>query len=227
MLRRATGSRRRWLLIIGCVLVCLAVSVAITASINPAERTVMTVTAPAQSVMSVLVPLIGVLSVADLRRLPGRPDVLSVLVASVLVAAVVALVGQLAAVVPVLVASTAPGRWAHLFALTIGCVLVQCVAVLTGTGFGGLFRSRALAFIATVVIPLALWWLLGLTHGLEAGRGWLTPYESARRLLADAMTPATWLQFCVMVLVWTGGLNALGARRLRRAASASDGPATR
>ena len=82
-------------------------------------------------------------------------------------------------------------------------------------GFGLLLCQPVLACVATIVAPLGLWFLLGLGF-LQAAQPWLTPFASVQRLLSGDMSGLAWPQWMVMVLLWAGGLNALGAARLRR-----------
>lgn len=151
--------------------------------------------------------------VDDLRRSRRNGRVVPTLLAGLVVAAGLALFGALAG----LAAAT---RTNGLGWLLLGSVPVQGVALLTGTGLGLLIPSRVLAFLATIVVPLGLWRLLGSTDALVPARGWLTQYESARRLLGGEMTPFFWLQFGVMLAIWGVGLTAWGAARLGRARSA-------
>ena len=211
-LGRAVSSWPRRLLIIGTILLGAGVAVLIAMSLTPPERTLPTLLSPAQSVMSILTPLVGIVLVDDLRRARRAGRVVPALLAGLLVVVGITLLGVIFCVAT---ATQADG----LARLTLGSVLVHAVALLTGTGLGMLIPSRVLAFLATIVIPLGLWRLFGTVDVLEPARGWLTPFESARRLLADGMTPFFWLQFVVMVLVWDGTLNALGARQVRRTRS--------
>lgn len=211
-LRRAVGSWPRRLLIVGTILLGAAVAVLTAMSVPMPERTLPVLLTPVQSVMSILTPLVGILLVGDLRRPRRTAHLTPALLAGLVVAAGIALLGVVACVAT---ATQTDG----LGRLTLASVLVQSVALLSGTGLGMLIPSRVLAFLATIVIPLGLWRLLGTADVLEPARGWLTPFESARRLLADGMTPFFWLQFVVMVMIWDGSLNALGARRMRRTRS--------
>ncbi len=211
-LRRAVGSWPRRLLILGAVLLGVGVAATIPASAPPAERTLLLVLGPVQSAVSILTPLVGIVLVDDLRRTRSGGTVGPTLLAGLVVAAGLALAGVLISVVAVALAGGGLTPWGR---LTLGSLLVQGVALLTGSGLGLLIRSRVLAFLATIVLPLGLWLLLGSTAALEPARGWLTPYESVRRLLGGGMTSASWLQFAVMAAIWGGGLNAWGAARLR------------
>jgi hypothetical protein len=86
------------------------------------------------------------------------------------------------------------------------------VAQLTGTGFGLLVRRAAFACLLTVVLPLGLWLLLGALDGLQSVQAWLTPFASARNLLAGDMNPTGWAQWLLVLAVWGIGLNLFGLR---------------
>ena len=70
--------------------------------------------------------------------------------------------------------------------------------------------------MATIVIPLGLWLLMGAVPVLRPLQ-WLTPYVSARHLLAGEMTWLNWGQWLLVVAIWGGGLNLVGAWRTHRA----------
>jgi hypothetical protein len=97
----------------------------------------------------------------------------------------------------------------------VGGVLVQVVAQLVGTGLGLLLRPVVVAFVATIVLPLGLWYVLGAVDALQPAQAWLTPYSSVRNLLSGRMSTAAWAHWLVVVLIWAVGLNAAGAARLR------------
>ena len=115
----------------------------------------------------------------------------------------------------VAVSGGGPGAWSRAGTIALGCVLVAIVAQFVGTGFGLLLRKPVLACAATIVVPLGLWLILGLGF-LKAAQPWLTPFPSVQRLLSGDMSGLAWPQWTVMALLWAGGLNALGAARLRR-----------
>ena len=130
-------------------------------------------------------------------------------------AAGVGLAGILISAVTLLAApETAADPWARAGTIAVGSVLVQAVAVLVGTGLGLLIRPAVLAFIATIVVPMGLWFVLS---ALPSVQDWLTPYATVQNLLSGEMTLRAWAQWVVVALLWGVGLNALGAARLQRA----------
>ncbi len=187
------------------VLLGAATAAALAAALPPGDLTFAALSDPVQSLMSVLVPLLGILLVRDATGLRSS------LAAAVPAAAAVGAFGALACAAALAVASpdAAGDPWAHAAVITLGGVLVQVLAMLVGTGLGLLLRSVPVAFAATFV-PLVLWIALAPLDGL---RPWLTPYETARHLLSGQMDGLAWLQWLVVVLLWGAGPNVAGAAR--------------
>ncbi|WP_347662925.1 hypothetical protein [Micromonospora sp. B9E7] len=214
-LRRSLGTRaRRWLLA-GTLLAGLLAAVALVDAAAPADRTFAALSETVQSLMSVVTPLFGILLVRDLRGASGpvrvRPSVLAV----GLPAVVIAVAGVLICVATLALApaDAADEPWRHAGTVAVGSVLVQVVAGLVGTGLGLLLRSTVVAFVATIVLPLGLFALLG---GVEAAQPWLTPLGSVRNLLSGDMTVLRWAQWLCVLLLWGVGLNLVGAMALKR-----------
>ena len=192
-----------------------AVGVAIAAT--PTDRTFAAISGPTQSLMSLTLPFLGVLLVRDLRRSAAR-SVFQSIGAAVLLAVIISLLGVTACALAagIVPSAAAEGRWQHAALVVLGSVLVQALAQLTGTGFGLLIRPAVLACLATIVIPLGLWLLMGAVPVLRPLQ-WLTPYVSARHLLAGEMTWLNWGQWLLVVAIWGGGPNLVGAWRTHRA----------
>jgi hypothetical protein len=216
-IRRTVVPRRLWLIVI-TVLAGVLGAIGGTVGAQPDVRTLGTVVEPAQSLMSVVVPLLDILLIRDLRR-AGRPARLApTLVAAILVAAVI---GALGVVVCVGVLAAAPlgmaqNAWQNVGMIAVGSVLVQLVAQLVGTGLGLLLRSAAVAFVASIALPLGLYFLLGNVDGLHPAQAWLAPFASVRNLLSGHMSAVAWAQWLVILLIWGVGLNTAGAARLKR-----------
>ena len=193
-------------------------AVAIAAGTPPAGRTFAAVAGPTQSLMSVTVPFLGVLLVGELRH-PVRPARLLAAVARALgLAMLVAAFGVLicAAVTAGFPSAADSGRWSGAGMVALGSLLVQGVAQLVGTGLGLLIRRPVLACLATIVLPLGLWWLLGAVEVLRPTQAWLTPYPSVQHLLSGRMTAASWAQWLAVLAIWGVGLNAFGVLRTMR-----------
>lgn len=216
-IRRSVGTRRRqWLVAITVLLAALA-AVAIAAA-DPADRTFAKLSEPVQLLMSVTVPFLGVLLVHDLKRAPRDARVTPTLLAAMLLAAVVGVFGVLvcAATLAAAPSGASVHPWRHAVTIAVGGVLVQVVAQLQGTGLGLVLRSRVIACLATIVLPMGLYLLLGAVDGLHPAQGWLTPYAAARNVLSGRMSALAWAQWLVVVLIWGVGLNTVGIARLKR-----------
>jgi hypothetical protein len=220
-IRRAVGTRpRRWLLAVTLLLGLLAAA-GVAAGLTPAERTFAALSDPVQSLMSVVVAWLGSLLARDLRRTPGSGRLAPTLLAAVLLAAVIGIVGVLFCAATLAVAATGADPWRHAATIAVGSVLVQVGAMLVGTGLGLILRSWIVAFAASVVLPLGLWLALGAVDALHTAQAWLTPYANVRNLLAGDMSAGKWAQWLVVFLLWSVGLNAVGAARLRHRAAAT------
>ncbi|MCG5473197.1 hypothetical protein LADH09A_001187 [Micromonospora sp. LAH09] len=216
--RRSLGTRaRRWLLA-GTLLAGVLYAVALVAAAAPADRTFAALSETVQSLMSVVTPLFGILLVRDLRRAPGDVRVLPSVLAVGLPAVVIGVVGVLicATTLALTTAEVADEPWRHAGTVAVGSVLVQVVAGLVGTGLGLLLRSTVVAFLATIVLPLGLFGLLGAVDALRPAQPWLTPLGGVRNLLSGDMTVLRWAQWLCVLLLWGVGLNALGAALLSR-----------
>lgn len=210
---RCLGTRsRRWLVAV-ILLLGMGAAAALAAAVQPADRTFTTLSGPVQMLMSVPLPLIGVLSARDLLRAPPAARVTPTLLGAALLAAAVGAFGVLACAATLAMSGTASGQWGHAGTIAVGSVLVQVVAQLVGTGLGLLLRP-AIAFLATIVLPLGLWFLLDSVDGVHLA--WLTPYAAAQDLLTGEMSALAWGRWFVVLLFWGAGLNAVGAARLSR-----------
>jgi hypothetical protein len=207
-------------------LAALMVAIAVTADLPRMERSFAVVSAPVQSVVSVGVPFLGVLMTYDLHLRRSQRSLSSTLLTALGIAVGFAVFG---AVVSAVAVAAYPSRsayvsWGSAIGAMLGGILVQVVAQLIGTGFGLLVRRAILACLATIVCPLGLWLVLGAIA--PQARAWLTPYESARHILAGTMTPTSWLAFVVMACMWGIGLNLAGIRRFRVDQPTDKPPAT-
>jgi hypothetical protein len=214
-LDRGLGTRpRRWLVGITLLLGLLA-AVALNAAGDPADRTFAGLSGPAQLLMSVTLPVTGVLFAEDLRRSSVPLRLTPTLLAATLVAIAVGAFGAVVCATAVAVAPSgaAADRWDHAVVVALGGVLVQITAQLTGTGLGLLLRPVVVASLATIVLPLGLWFVLGIADVLRPVQAWLVPYPTAQNLLSGQMGLVQWAQWFAVVLIWGVGLNALGAAR--------------
>jgi hypothetical protein len=216
-LRRSVATRPRQWLLAGTLLLGVVAAAGLAAGSPPEDRTFAMFANAVQSLMSVLTPLTGILLIQDLRRAPGPARFAPTLLAAALLAAAIGVFGGLVAAGALALgpASSAQQPWQYAATIAVGGVLVQVLAQLTGTGLGLLLRSPAVAFIASIVLPLGLYLVLG-SDALSPARDWLTPYGALLNLLSGEMTATRWAGWAVAAMIWGLGLNAAGAARLRR-----------
>ena len=143
---------------------------------------------------------------------------------AVVMGAAVGAFGGLVSAVTIAVSASSVDAWAHAWIIAVGGVLVQSVAVLVGTGLGLLLRPAVVAFLATIVLPLGLWYVLGAVDVLRPVQAWLTPYPSVRKLLSGEVTALSWGRWLVVLALWDVGLIAVGAAWLNRRQPAAAEP---
>ena len=73
--------------------------------------------------------------------------------------------------------------------VALGGVLVQVLAHSVGTGSGLLLRPVVVACLATIVVPLGLWAVLGGIDVLQPAQAF-TPYATVRNLLSGRIGAA-------------------------------------
>ena len=218
-IRRSVGTRpRRWLLAV-TLLLGLVTAVGVAAAADPADLTLATLANPTQSLMSVVVPYLGILLVRDLRGGSRPVRVAPTLTAAVLLGAAIGVFGFLVCAAALAFGpAAAQDPWRSVGTIALGGVLVQVVAQLLGTGLGLLLRRHVVAFLASIVLPLGLWFLLGGLDVLRPAQAWLAPYSSVQNLLSGRTSAIAWAQWLVILLLWGVGLNVVGTVLLKRRA---------
>lgn len=197
------------------LLLGILAAVAVGAGSPPAERTFVTVSGPAQLLMSVTVPFLGVLLVTRLQRPTRVKSVLSTVTAAVVIALLIAALGGLvcAAVTAAASSTTSAGRWENAGVVAVGSLMVQGLAQLVGTGLGLLLRRPVIACFATIVLPLGLWLVFESIEALRPVQDWTTPYPSAQHLLSGEISATAWAQWVVVLAIWGIALNAFGTAK--------------
>lgn len=216
--RRALASPlHRWVVVVTALVGVLA-AIGLGASSPPEQQTLAALSPPVQSLMSVTVPVFGIVLVANPDRRDRTTGIGGTLVVAAAMAVAVALFGFLviATALSLFASDVGPSRWQHAGPIVLGSVLVQLVAQAVGTGLGLLLRFRVLAVLASIVLPLGLWLGLGAVTALRDAQGWLTPFALAPIVLSGRMTAHNWVQWLVMVSLWAVGLNAAGVLWSRR-----------
>jgi hypothetical protein len=198
----------------GTALIGALTAVLMGLGVAPAVNTFVVINASAQSLMSVLLPLSGIMLV---RRCVATKDCPNLRWALTIAAGYAILVAVTAVGVSAVITTTVPNataRWLHVPAAILGSLLVQLIAQSVGTAFGLLIRRVVVAFVASIVLPLGLWFVLGAIPAMAPLQAWITPYAAAVRLLSGQADPLGWIQWLVMASVWTLGLNVVAITRL-------------
>lgn len=210
---RDTGPRpRKWVLILTLLLGVLTAVLAVTA-MQIAERTFAGISGQVQAAMSVFTPLISILLVHDVRRVPDARLGPSLVVSTVTAVAVAVFGIAVSAAAVALAGPSGADAWGNAGLVALGSVIVQILASFVGTGLGLLLRWKVVAFLATIVFPPGVFYLLGAFDALRPAQPWLTPFSSFRPLLSGAMTATDWARWLVIALIWGLGLNFVGAVR--------------
>lgn len=215
--------RRRLMLVLVTAAVGLLAAFGLATLVVPEQRTFAGVVPLTQLIMSVLTPFSAVLLTSDVHQ--GRTGVaalpqrwLTAAVYGLIVGAYGAVVAALA--VNLAVSSGAPvaaDPWAGAGALLLGSLVVQLIPVGVGCGAGLLIFRPLRAQLATVVVPLAVSFVL--PRFSPAGTtDWVTPLAAVDHLLPGPMTALGWLQWLVTAALWVVLPNAIGARLLTRPA---------
>jgi len=190
----------RWLLV---VTLLLGAGTAVLLGLDSSAG-VVAVAGPVHSVMSIVLPIIGILMV----RAADPGELLSTVAGALVVAVGVGLAGVAFTALGVALADTGPTGWDRFAAVALGGVLVQVMTLLVGTGVGLLVRPLVPAILVDVVLPVGLWAALGAV-GLRTLQQW-TPYAVVQDLTSGRMAAPDWALALAVVLLWGVGPTALG-----------------
>lgn len=232
-LRKLVDTRAgRWLLItIGLVVVAIVTLLLIYA--EDAEQTFFTFFVPSLLPVSVLLPVLGILSITSewsqrtalttYALVPRRERVVAAKLIAVVLAALASVLVILAvAAVGTLVASATggAGTWQVDGALILNATIVQVASVLMGAAFGLMLLNPPLAIVGYLLLP-TLWTVLGeVVRPLRGPAGWLDPNQTMEPLFTSHVTGEQWGRIAVSLLVWMVLPLAAGLfRTLRREVS--------
>ncbi|WP_249522699.1 hypothetical protein [Modestobacter marinus] len=228
-LRKSHDTRAgRWLLIV-IGLAVLAV-VAISLFVEDVPKTFSDHFGFTQLPISILLPVLGILLVTSewsqrtaMTTFTLVPRRSRVLVAKVLAAAVLAVLGVVVAALASVVAtvltpvfSDAEQDWGITGALVGQVLVVQVVTVLAGVAFGMLLLSSPLAIVLYFVLPTVFTILVSLVAALDWVQDWLDLSTTSMPLFQDGLDAQGWLQFGTSVGLWVLLPMAIGWLRIQR-----------
>lgn len=198
---------------------------------DASSRTPATLVTTAQLPVSVLLPVLGILSVTSewsqrtmvttFTLVPSRGRVI---LAKALAATLLASAGAVTAVVVALAGSgigaavdRTSGGWHPAAAVVPQLWLLDWIDMMFGVAFGLLFRASAPAIVSFYLVP-NLWNLLaGVVPGLHGAAQWLGMARTAVILTDPGVTGREWAQLATACTLWVALPAVLGMIRLGRA----------
>jgi ABC-2 type transport system permease protein len=218
-----------WLLAIVALLSAALVTIVLIWG-EPAEMTLSGLFLPTLLPMSVLLPVLGILSVTSewgqrttlttFALVPRRLRIAAAKLLACVALAVASVAVSLAfsAVGNVIGAAVADGdgSW-RITATTLGhAVLYQVIGMVMGIAFGMLLMNSALSIVLFFLLPTA-WAVLGTMIGaLQKPAEWLELGQTMDPLVSGGMTGAGWARLATSVAVWVLVPLAAGLVRLHR-----------
>ncbi|MFD6562678.1 ABC transporter permease [Micromonospora profundi] len=214
-LRKLVDTRAgRWLLVtIGLVVVAIVTLLLIYA--EDAEQTFVTFFVPSLLPVSLLLPVLGILSITSewsqrtalttYALVPRRQRVVAAKLIAVVLAALASLLISLAvAAVGTLVASATggAGTWDIDGSLILHAGIVQVASVLMGAAFGLLLLNPPLAIVGYLLLP-TIWTVLGeVVRPLSRPADWLDTSRTMEPLFTSHVTGGQWARLAVSLLAW-------------------------
>ena len=225
-LRKSADTRAGFWLLVVIVLLAVALVVLQLVFGEEAEKNLSALVSSAVQVISVVVPVLGILLVTSewsqrtgLATFALVPQRERVIVAKTIGAAILTLGGVAACMVIAALGNAIHGGGWDLGLGELGrFTLFELITVLGGVAFGLAFMNSALAIVMYFVIPIG-WSILGETiAALDKPADWLD-LGRPMTILADSgatMTGTNWAQLGTATAVWVGLVLAIGLVRLRR-----------
>ncbi|WP_147268685.1 ABC transporter permease [Sphaerisporangium album] len=227
-LRKAADTRAGFRLIVAVAVLTLAV-VAARLAFGEA-RTLGSLAGDAQLPASVLLPVLGVLSVTSewsqrtalstFILVPARGRVVAAkILAACLLATGATAVGLATGVAGFAVGGIldrTTGGWDLSGAVVAQLLLVDCVTMLCGTAFGLLLLNSAPAIVTFYALPIAWTLAAGLLPGLDTAAQWLDIGRARVPLAEPGVTGQEWARFVTSCLLWVALPAALGLLRIHR-----------
>jgi ABC-2 type transport system permease protein len=225
-LRKSADTRAGfWLLLVIVLLAAALVTLTLIFEEAPAEKNFDPLVANAIQIISVVLPVLGILLVTSewsqrtgLTTFALVPQRERIVVAKAIGAAVLTLAAVAACLLIAAIGTViAGGEW-NLGLGDLGrYTLFELITMLGGVAFGLAFLNSALAIVMYFAIPIA-WGILGETiAALDKPADWLDLGRPLTLLAEGDMTGTTWAQLGTATAVWVGLVLAIGLARLHRA----------
>jgi ABC-type transport system involved in multi-copper enzyme maturation permease subunit len=225
-LRKAVDTRAgMWLLIVTALAAVGLVAITVTAG-KAQDATWADLFSGTQWVVSLLVPVIGILLVTSewsqrtaLTTFSLVPDRRRTILAKVLAATVLALAVVLVCIVLSAIGA-AVGSAADPWNLRLADVgtgaLYQVTSMIIGLAFGLVLMSSPLAIVVYFVLP-TVWSILGeAIHALQSVAEWLDLSQAMEPLVEGGVSATEWAKAATALALWLGVPLVLGLIRLSR-----------
>jgi ABC-2 type transport system permease protein len=213
-LRKSTDTRAgRWLIgSLAAVAIAGVVLVLVFAKASDQEFGDFLFTA--QLPVGLLLPVLGILSMtsewsqrtalATFALVPVRTRVLTAkLLGLISLALALVAASVLTAVIATAIASAnGGGHWGSVAEIIARVMLFQCLAVLTGAGFGLALLNAPGALVAFFLLPSVLSAVVSLISVLQNPATWLDLVTNTTHLLGDDLSAGVWGRMAVSVAVW-------------------------
>lgn len=225
-LRKAVDTRAgMWLLIVTALAAVALVVITLLAGEDP-DHSWGNLFAGTQWVVSLLVPVIGILLVTSewsqrtaLTTFSLVPDRRRAIAAKVLAASALAVVVVLICLVLSAIGAalgSAPDPWDLSLADAGSGAIYQVTSMLIGLAFGLVLMSSPLAIVVYFVLP-TLWAILGeAISGLDGVAEWLDLSRTMEPLIEGGVSGGAWARAGTSVLLWLGVPLVAGLVRLSR-----------
>ena len=225
-LRKSADTRAGFWLLAAIVLLAVALVVLSLVFGEDADRNLSTLVSDAVQVISVVLPVLGILLVTSewsqrtgLSTFALVPQRERIVVAKVIGATILTLLAVAACLVVATIGNAIAGGGWNLGLGELGrYTLFELITMLGGVAFGLAFMNSALAIVMYFVIPIG-WSILGETiSALDKPADWLD-LGRPMATLADStasMSGTDWAQLATASAVWVGVVLAIGLVRLHR-----------
>lgn len=204
-----------WLLVVIALAALLVVGLQLFFA-DPPQQTFAGYFTTSQIPVGILLPVLGILLVTSewsqrtaMTTFALVPDRSRVLTAKVLAAAILAVLGVLAATIAsTLAALLTPvftdvaADWGLTGAQVGQVVLLQITTVLVGVAFGMLLLSSPLAIVLYFVLPVVFTILVNVVRALSWLRDWLDLSSTSMPMYEGALEGKGWAQFGTSVALW-------------------------
>jgi ABC-2 type transport system permease protein len=223
-LRKMADTRAGFWLLSMTGFIAVAIVVVMLVFGDDTDRSLDAVLAAALGLVSVLLPILGILAVTSVwsqrtalgtfTLVPERERIVAAkLLAGVAFATVATVVCLLLAVIGVAIAGA---DWSLEVGDVLAGALYQILGMLMGMALGLVLMSSPLAIVLYFVLPTIIAILVETISAIRSVGEWIDTSRTFEPLLENELAGGDWGRLAVSVALWLGVPLALGMLRLRR-----------